>query len=196
MKLVIGLGNPGEEYRGTRHNAGSEALDRFINAHEAKWTHDAKRHAMVCKLRFGETDAILAKPLTFMNESGKAVQSLAGYYKVAPSDILIVQDEMDLAPGQLAFLAKGSNAGHNGIADIQEKMGTIGISRLRLGVGRPTPPMAKEAWVLGRSSKTDGKMISETMDRADEAIVDWIEHGLTKAMNRWNGSNPSSLPLV
>lgn len=180
MKLIVGLGNPGKEYVNTRHNAGFLALDQA--AEDASWSADAAHKADVAKAQFDGETVILAKPLTYMNASGEAVQSLASYYKVDPADILIVQDEMDLAPGTLSFLAKGGAAGHNGIASIQEKMGNDDITRLRIGVGRPTPPMAKEDWVLGKMEDAT----TATLLRAAEAIADWVEKGTEQAMNTWN----------
>jgi PTH1 family peptidyl-tRNA hydrolase len=117
-----------------------------------------------------------------MNASGEAVQSLASYYKVDIADILVVQDEMDLAPGALSFIAKGGAAGHNGIASIQDILGHDDITRLRIGVGRPTPPIAKEDHVLGNMDD----LTKETLPRAAEAITDWITKGTTHAMNTWN----------
>lgn len=180
MKLLIGLGNPGKEYVNTRHNAGFLAVDELVK--DAAWTKDALHKAEVAKLTVDGQSVIVAKPQTFMNLSGETVRGLASYYKVAMEDILIVQDEMDLEPGMLAFIAKGGAAGHNGIISIQEAMGTDSIARLRIGVGRPTPPIAKEDWVLGKIDEAS----QETTKRAALAMNDWITNGLEKAMNEWN----------
>jgi len=180
MKLVVGLGNPGKQYENTRHNAGFLAVDGLLN--DAAWTVDSARNASVAKLTVDGQSVIVAKPTTFMNLSGEAVRALASYYKVGPSDILIVQDEMDLQPGSLAFLAKGGAAGHNGIDSIHDALGRNDVARLRIGIGRPTPPMAKEDWVLGKLDEATLDAISRTT----QAINDWITKGLEKAMNEWN----------
>lgn len=182
MKLVVGLGNPGTEYARTRHNAGFLALDALADGIGARWTNDNKRSSLTAKTRIAGEDVLLAKPQTFMNASGEAVRLLSSYYKVPPEDILIVQDELDLEPGDMAFLRKGGTAGHNGISSVHEALGRTDVARLRLGVGRPTDRTPAERWVLG---PIDPKTLDATRE-APKAAVDWIEHGLAKAMNTWN----------
>lgn len=182
MKLIVGLGNPGTEYASTRHNAGFLAIDALAAELDARWTEDAKRYAMIVKTVVEDTAVMLIKPQTYMNASGEAIRALTSYYKIDPKDILIVQDELDLAPGRMAFLEKGSSAGHNGIASIHEQLGTTEIARLRIGIGRAAPPMATEHWVLG---KIDPLTI-DTTKRAPQAIRDWITKGMALAMNIWN----------
>lgn len=189
MKLIIGLGNPGKPYVGTRHNTGFEAVNRLAKELDATWSKDEKRHAEISR----QDDVIIAKPTTFMNESGQAVQSLASYYKVGLEDLLIIQDEMDLPPGRIAFLAQGGAAGHNGIEDIQEKMGNKEICRLRIGIGRPTSAQTKESWVLGKAMDDEREAWEKGVEKAGQAIQDWIRDGLAKAMNRWNTSVPGTL---
>jgi peptidyl-tRNA hydrolase, PTH1 family len=184
MKLIVGLGNIGKKYENTRHNAGFLAVDLLAEGLEASWTEDKKHNALIAKTSLHGETVLLAKPTTFMNLSGEAVQSLASYYKVDPKDILIVQDELDLAPGSLAFMSKGGDAGHNGISSIQERLGTNETARLRLGVGRPMGTMATEDWVLGKLDEATRKILPDARD----AILDWIAHGLAKAMNTWNRS--------
>ncbi|MFZ2804057.1 MAG: aminoacyl-tRNA hydrolase, partial [Patescibacteria group bacterium] len=176
MKLIVGLGNPGKEYEDTRHNAGFLAID--LLAGSLPWTNDKAHKALITKAKtpHGET-VMLAKPQTFMNLSGDAVQGLVSYYKVAPAELLIVQDELDLEPGMLAFLGKGGDAGHNGIASIQERMARSDIARLRIGVGRPVPPIKTEDWVLGKMDP----QTHETIKRAPAAMKSWVEEGLAKA---------------
>lgn len=186
MKLIIGLGNPGSDYAGTRHNAGFEVVDAIATANDAAWSEDAKRHALVARMTVDETPIILAKPTSFMNESGTAVQALASYYKVAPEEILVIQDEMDILPGKMAFIASGGAAGHNGITDIQEKMGRTDINRLRIGIGRPTGQVAKESWVLEKATGEDKEAITAAIKSGASAATDWATIGLAKAMNRWN----------
>jgi peptidyl-tRNA hydrolase, PTH1 family len=143
MKLIIGLGNPGNEYATSRHNAGFMVVETLADG--ATWASMPKLRADIAKIKtsffLGQT-ILLAKPTTFMNLSGEALRAISSYYKIAPEDILVIHDEMDLSPGSLAFLAKGGPAGHNGIISIHEQMGRTDIARLRLGVGRPAPPIA------------------------------------------------------
>lgn len=186
MKLLIGLGNPGKAYEHTRHNAGFDAMDALARSHGLDWTHSTKHRAIVAKGTISGVPVLLAKPDTYMNESGSAVQALLSYYKVAPEDLLVIQDDMDLPAGRLAFLANGGAAGHNGITDIQERLGTTAVARLRLGIGRPTGPIAKEDWVLGTPNAEDRKAIDETIENAVSAANEWITSGIANAMNAWN----------
>jgi PTH1 family peptidyl-tRNA hydrolase len=170
MKIIVGLGNPGSEYDGTRHNAGFLALDKLALAHGFSWTKDAKRKAMTAKGTIDGADVLLAKPLTYMNDSGEAVQSLLTFYKGEPKDLLIVHDEMDFETGRIAFLADGGHAGHNGVRDIQERLGRKDIPRIRIGIGRPMEPIAKEDWVLTKPRGEDEQRFLEGVDRAVEEI--------------------------
>lgn len=186
MKLIVGLGNPGKKYERTRHNAGFDAVDALAKASGLEGKEQAKHNAWIAKGAVGDVPVLLAKPTTYMNESGSAVQALLSYYKVAPEDLLIIQDDMDLLPSRMAFLAKGGAAGHNGIADIQERLGSDGIARLRIGIGRPTGQMAKEDWVLGTPDAEERTLIDGAVQNAAKAATEWITSGLNKAMNIWN----------
>lgn len=182
MKLVVGLGNPGKEYERTRHNAGFLVLDALAAEAGARWTEDKKRSSCTAKTRIEGTDVLLAKPQTYMNASGEAVRLLSSYYKVPIEDILIVQDELDLEPGEMAFLGKGGTAGHNGITSVHEALGRTDVLRLRIGVGRPNDRTPAERWVLGPLDPETSKTVGD----APKAVADWIRHGPAKAMNVWN----------
>jgi peptidyl-tRNA hydrolase, PTH1 family len=197
MKLIIGLGNPGKEYIGTRHNVGFSAVDVFAEDFDGKWTKDAKRKALVSKTTVGKTPVVLAKPTTFMNLSGEAVQALISFYKVKPEDILIVQDDLDLKPGRFKFAAAGSSGGHKGIESIYEQLGALGtkIARFRIGIGHPKDesanadtkssaahPKPVADFVLGPLSPEDAPNALDT----SSAMRDWIEGGLERASNKWN----------
>ena len=192
MKLIIGLGNTGKEYDGTRHNLGFEAVDAFVTDEEGAWKMDTKRKADVCKLDVGGMDVVLAKPTTFMNLSGDAVQALASFYKVGPENILIVHDEMDLPPGRIQFKQGGGDAGHNGVTSIIERLGTDAFARLRIGIGRPPDPslgcardgLPTPDFVLNKLSPEDAPNAIDTTS----AMRDWIEGGTNKASNKWNRS--------
>jgi PTH1 family peptidyl-tRNA hydrolase len=184
MKLIIGLGNPGKEYELTRHNAGFLAVNALAVSEDGVWKNDDKRKAEVCKIEVNGESVILAKPTTFMNASGEAVQALLSFYKVPLEDLLIVHDEMDVAPQQLRFKQGGGDAGHNGLTSIMESLGTDNFVRLRLGIGRPLgehrPPTSD--YVLGPLSPKDDLNILDVV----AGMRDWIESGTEKAMNRWN----------
>ena len=182
MKLIIGLGNTGKEYDGTRHNLGFEAVDAFVTDEEGAWKMDAKRKAEVCKLGVSEMDVVLAKPTTFMNLSGDAVQALASFYKVGPEDLLVVHDEMDLPPGRIQFKMGGGDAGHNGVTSIIERLGTDAFARLRIGIGRPDNQQPTPDYVLDQLSPEDAPNAIDTTS----AMRDWIEGGTDKASNKWN----------
>ncbi len=183
MKLIVGLGNPGKEYEKARHNAGFLAVDALAKELDLGWSHDAKRNADIAKGSIGGTRVIFAKPTTFMNLSGDAVQALVSYIKVKPDDILIVHDDMDFEPGKMAFKFGGGHSGHKGLASAIERLGTADVARLRIGIGHPTK-QTTEDWVLGKITKETMKAVN----RAPEAIQDWATQGLAKAMNSWNSS--------
>ena len=186
MKLIVGLGNPGKEYEGTRHNAGFMAVMHLAAERGLEWKNEPRRHAKIAQDSVNDETLLLAMPQTFMNESGSSVQGFAAFFHIATEDILIVHDEMDLEPGRIAFIGKGGHAGHNGVRDIQEKLGTSEISRLRIGVGRPTPPIAKEDWVLMKPKGDEKDAMADGVEQASQAIITWAEQGLTAAMNEWN----------
>src|SRR5512133_1263910 len=170
MKLIVGLGNPGKKYQGTRHNVGFMAVDAFAKEHHADWHEESSRKALIASCVIEETKVMLAKPQTFMNLSGDAVQAISSFYKIPPEQILIIQDEMDFDEGRIQFKANGGHAGHNGIRNLQERLGTQEIPRLRIGIGKPTPPIAPEDWVLGKLSSHDD---FSTLD-ITSGMRDWI----------------------
>jgi len=148
------------------------------------WAKETEFKAEVAKHFVGGERVILAKPQTFMNLSGQAVAALMNFYKAEISDLLVVQDELDLLPGQMAFMPQGGAAGHNGISSIFESLGRQDFARLRIGIGRPENKEIKtEDWVLGGLNQETEKRIME----APEAIEDWLTLGLQKAMTKWNG---------
>lgn len=183
MKLILGLGNPGKEYATTRHNAGFMALDALAILLETAWTKDAKRKAMIAKIKTPKTNAILAKPLTYMNESGQAARELINFYKIKGAEnLLVAHDEMDFEIGRMAFAKNSGAAGHNGVQSIMDELGNGGFSRLRIGIGRPEK-MKGEDWVL---SEMDTDLIELIRERAPEALSDWMDKGFEQAATAWN----------
>ncbi|MBD3251088.1 aminoacyl-tRNA hydrolase [Candidatus Uhrbacteria bacterium] len=183
MKLIVGLGNIGKQYDGTRHNVGFEVLDHFVEEYDGTWSEESKRHARIALVQVGKERIVCAKPTTYMNRSGAAVQAIASFYKLDSNDLLIVHDEMDLEPGRIQFKQGGQAAGHNGVSDIQRALGTTDLQRLRIGIGHPIPPeMRAEEWVLGPLSPDQAPNALDIV----AAMRDWIEEGLESAANRWN----------
>ncbi len=188
MKLIVGLGNPGKEYIGTRHNAGFELVDRLADKLQASsFKPETKFKSEIAEARVGTEKVLLVKPQTFMNASGEAVQALTAFYKLDLKDVLIVHDEMDYSPGVFAFSIGSGPAGNNGIASIQEMLGTKDIARLRIGIGRSSASMANEDYVLNKPTLEERLAIDSAMEKCLQAAEQWITEGLTKAMNSWNG---------
>lgn len=185
MKLIVGLGNPGKAYAGTRHNIGFDVVDALAKDMEATFRTDKSLKAEIAETRLGSEKVLLAKPTTFMNLSGDAVRSIVSFYKIPLEDVLIIQDEMDYAPGTFAFSIGNGPGGHNGITSIQESLASKNFARLRIGIGRPSVE-AKEDYVLGRMSNAERSAMTARFQDMLHAIKDWMDKGLTKTMNVWN----------
>ena len=191
--LIVGLGNPGREYRETRHNIGFMLLDRLavkLNAHFTR----LQSKALVAGASFSprpegsnEYKIILAKPQTFMNLSGQSVQGLVHFYKLPLTNLLVAYDELDLPVGTIRIRPDGGSAGHKGMTSILERLGTDDFARLRLGIGRPPGQMQAPDYVLQEFSNPDLAIVSETLSRAAEAVLVFILEGLDSAMNKFNG---------
>ncbi len=182
--MVVGLGNPGSEYVGTRHNMGFKVIDRLA---EMLGVDVGKKKFASCfgQGQFGDKKLILLKPQQFMNRSGQAVATAVGFYKLSVSELLVISDEMALVPGAIRLRAKGSAGGHNGLADIIEKLGTNEFARLRVGIGL-SGMIDSVGYVLGKPSKDDRQLLDEAIDRAAEAVKCWVENGTEAAMNEFN----------
>lgn len=185
MKLVAGLGNPGETYRGTRHNVGFEVVD--VLARRAAATFEtAPADALQAKWRHADGLVILAKPLTFMNLSGSAVGALCRFYKVALPDLLVVCDDVNLPLGRLRGRASGTEGGHNGLRSVAELLGTIDYSRLRVGVGRGDERRDLADHVTARFEADEQSGIDAAIARAADAVETWVSHGMPAMMNLFN----------
>ena len=190
MKLVVGLGNPGSEYDGTRHNIGFEILDRF--ASKLGWPQIAKKRFDgltldgIVETTHGSEKILLLKPLTYMNLSGKSVQAAMSFYQLAPADIVIVLDDLALPCGRLRLRGAGSSGGHNGLKDIERALSTSEYPRLRIGIDPAPPPVAGKDYVLGRFTTEQRKLLEPAIDRACGAILTWIDKGIETAMSQFN----------
>jgi PTH1 family peptidyl-tRNA hydrolase len=189
MKLIVGLGNPGPKYRGTLHNVGFDVVDALAQRHGVTWD-SAPADALIAKVRnlgnFGDNGMLLAKPLTFMNLSGRAVGDLQRYFKIEPSDLLVVTDDVNLPAGQLRARRGGSAGGHNGLKSIIELLGTDQFPRLRVGVGRGDPRRDLADHVLGRVDGDDKDILAEATALAAEAVELFVTQGIEDVMNRYN----------
>jgi PTH1 family peptidyl-tRNA hydrolase len=183
--LIAGLGNPGRKYHKNRHNAGFHCLDRLAETY--RLTFDTKRdQAKVALGRVAGRRVVLAKPQTFMNDSGKAVGALARFYRVDPGQVLVIYDELDLPQGTLRLRPRGSAGGHRGMLSIIEHLGTREFPRLRVGIGRPPGRLPPKAYVLQDYSVDEWVLMSEVYNRAVDAIECLIVEGIAEAMNRFN----------
>jgi len=186
VKLVAGLGNPGERYRATRHNVGFEVIDELARRHAASF-EAAPADALQARWRVDDEVVLLVKPLTFMNISGEAVGALSRYYKVPLGDVLIVCDDVNLPLGRLRLRSSGTEGGHNGLRSVMQELGTIEYARLRIGVGRAEDSRRALAdYVLARFDAEERPGIERAVARAADAVETWVSHGVGQAMNVFN----------
>ncbi|HXT71212.1 MAG TPA: aminoacyl-tRNA hydrolase [Vicinamibacterales bacterium] len=186
MKLVAGLGNPGKQYRGTRHNVGFDVVDLLATEHRLEYLA-APVDAVFARWRRADGDDVLVmKPLTFMNLSGGAVAGLARYYRIETPDLLIVCDDVNLPLGRLRVRATGTEGGHNGLRSVAEVLGTIDYPRLRIGVGRGDVRRELGDHVLARFEPEEQPGIEAAIARAADAVETWIADGVAKTMNVFN----------
>ena len=172
IKLIVGLGNPTAEYEHTRHNAGFWFLDELAWQWKAAFKNEKKFFGDVARVARPEGDVWLLKPDTYMNLSGKAVQALANFYKIQPEEILVVHDELDIDCGAIRFKLGGGNGGHNGLKDIQAKLGTPQFYRLRLGIGHPGDKHLVVGFVLNKPSTAERELIDRAMANSLRAMDD------------------------
>lgn len=186
MKLIAGLGNPGRDYRGTRHNVGFEVVDLVASRHGGSW-EAAKVDGMIARLRMADGEsALLLKPLTYMNLSGEAVQGIAHYFKIDTPDILIVADDVNLPLGRLRARKTGTEGGHNGLRSVAQILGTIDYPRLRVGVGRGDSRCELADHVLSRFDADEIPGIEAAIARAADAAETFVTSGIDVVMNRYN----------
>ena len=187
MKLIVGLGNPGREYRDTRHNIGFLVLDELARRHQLTFSMGPSQVSdSVIAKRHGTHPAMLAKPLTFMNRSGDAVAGLARYYDLEPSDLLVVVDEVALPFGRLRARPRGSTGGHNGLKSIIERLGTTEFARLRLGVGRGDTRRDLADHVLSVFEPGERAELESFVPRAADAAELFVVENIAAVMNRYN----------
>ncbi|MDQ3070984.1 MAG: aminoacyl-tRNA hydrolase [Acidobacteriota bacterium] len=190
MKLIAGLGNPGSQYRGTRHNVGFEVVDALAARHGAAFGA-AKVDGLTAKVRTAAgAEMLLLKPLTYMNLSGEAVQGLAHYFKIAVPDILIVTDDVNLSLGRLRARKTGSEGGHNGLRSVAQVLGTLDYPRLRIGVGRGDTRRDLADHVLSKFDESEIPGIEAAIARAADAAEAFVAEDIDAVMNTYNRSDP------
>ncbi len=186
MKLIAGLGNPGRQYEATRHNVGFDVLDRLARRHAPGQVARSRFHGAVVEASIESETVLLLKPTTYMNRSGQSVSEAVGFYKLdSATDVLVIVDDMALACGSIRLRADGGPGGHNGLIDIEQRLGTDGYARLRIGID-PPGEVPGESYVLGRFRPEQRELIEPALEEAVDAAVCWVGHGITETMNRFN----------
>ncbi|HZR25795.1 MAG TPA: aminoacyl-tRNA hydrolase [Vicinamibacterales bacterium] len=189
MKAIVGLGNPGSEYKGTRHNVGFEVVDELAR----RWKTTLKKWKSIADVAIvKEHDAVLVEPRTYMNNSGSAVQAVMTFYKITPPDVLVIVDEVQLPLAKLRLRPSGSAGGHNGLKSVIEHVGTD-FTRLRIGVERGDRDRDLADRVLSRFDSSERDAIDRAVQRAADAVELFIVEGIGPAMNRFNGAEDNTL---
>jgi PTH1 family peptidyl-tRNA hydrolase len=182
IRLIVGLGNPGPEYEHTRHNAGFWWVEAATQKLGGTLVFDRNYHGLVARINRPEGPIWLLQPMTFMNLSGKAVAPLARFFKIAPAEVLVIHDELDLAPGQLKLKQGGGAAGHNGLKDILAQLGSPDFWRLRIGIGHPGNRAEVANWVLRKPPLEDRLLINKCVDDSLQALPELTDGAMDKAM--------------
>ncbi|STO53702.1 peptidyl-tRNA hydrolase [Canicola haemoglobinophilus] len=187
IKLIVGLGNPGDKYADTRHNAGEWLIERLARRFNLNLSAEAKFSGKTARAVINGQEIRFLIPTTFMNLSGKAVGALANFYRIQPDQILVIHDELDLPPGVAKIKQGGGHGGHNGLKDIIAQLANNkNFYRLRIGIGHPGDKNLVASYVLNKPSPTDWQLIDRTLDEATDSVEILIKEGITKATNRLN----------
>lgn len=184
--MVVGLGNPVDEYGGTRHNIGVEVVERLARRHHTSLSRNRRVRCNVAEVRHGDRRVVLVVPLSFMNTSGTPVQQAAAWYGIPPRRLVVVHDDLDLDVGVLRLKAGGGHAGHNGLRDLDRALGTRDYLRVRIGVGRPPGRMPPRDYVLRRFHPNEREIIDVTVEDAADAAAMLVADGLETTQNRYH----------
>ncbi|AQQ70095.1 Peptidyl-tRNA hydrolase [Limihaloglobus sulfuriphilus] len=185
VKLIAGLGNPGSKYQGSRHNAGFDVIDILAKELGCE-VREKKFSGLFGCCSFEGCKIMLLKPQTYMNLSGQSIATVKGFYKLELNQVLVVADDMALEPGRIRLRAAGSAGGHNGLADIIEKLGSNRFARLRVGIGQSSYPDSRD-YVLSRPQGQEAQLLKESFNMAAKAVKYWMQYGINKAMTEFNG---------
>ena len=187
LHLIVGLGNPGAEYAKTRHNAGFLLLEKLAACWKADWTKERRFNARIARAGYGEARVLLCQPQTFMNLSGEAVGALKDFYQLPLKRLLVVLDDADLPLGEIRLRARGGNGGHHGLESIGQHLGSREFARLRMGIGRKDGAREITDYVLGKFDSSETALMKKVLDRAADQVECWLDAGIEKAMNQFNG---------
>lgn len=190
LKLLVGLGNPGSQYERTRHNVGFWVMDDVATRYQVGFREDRRFHGAVAMLDRGRGGVCLLKPGTFMNRSGQVVAALAKFFKIEPPQILVVHDDLDLAPGNVRLKFGGGHGGHNGLRDVIACLGGADFYRLRFGIGHPGDRSAVIRYVLESPSKTEGELVRNAIERALSYLPEILDGRFNDAMNGLHATAP------
>ena len=185
MKLIVGLGNPGNKYNGTRHNVGFEVIAELARRHVIGLPK-SKFHGELAETNIKNQKSLLLCPLTYMNASGQSVREAVDFYKLSFEDLLIICDDLNLKTGRLRLKPSGSAGGQNGLKDIIRVLGGQSFPRLRIGIDRPPPKWETANYVLGKFDEEEKIVIQRAIDKAADAVESWIDSGIQIAMNKFN----------
>ncbi|MDY0410004.1 aminoacyl-tRNA hydrolase [Virgibacillus soli] len=185
MKCIVGLGNPGRKYKKTRHNIGFLVIDELANRHKLKLNKEKYNGLYVVEQLNGEK-VLLLQPQTFMNLSGESIRPFMDFYKISPSEVLVIYDDLDLPTGKIRLRQKGGHGGHNGIKSTILHLGTKEFNRLRIGIGRPDTPIPVVDYVLGKFHKNEADAVTQGIIQAADACEMWLQKPFLEVMNEFN----------
>ena len=183
IKVVVGLGNPGDKYSGTRHNIGFDVMDKLGDHFNLSWQN--KYNAEYAEHNINGEKVYFLKPLTFMNLSGDSIVQLVNFYKISPSDVFVIHDEMNIDYGKMKIRRNGSAGGHNGLKSIIERLGSQEYPRLKMGIGKD-PSKDVVSYVLGKFTPKEKEIYDEFMDKGAEAVLSVLDKGIDKSMSTFN----------
>ena len=187
LRLIVGLGNPGAEYAKTRHNAGFTLMEILAARWKANWASERRFNARIARSERNAVRVMLCQPQTFMNLSGEAVGALVNFYQLPLTGLLVAVDDADLPLGEIRLRAGGGSGGHHGLESIEQHLGANDFARLRLGIGRADGAREITDYVLGRFDAGEAARLEKVFGRAADQIECWLDDGIEKAMNRFNG---------
>jgi PTH1 family peptidyl-tRNA hydrolase len=189
LYLIVGLGNPGKEYDGTRHNVGFALVEKLASGWRGDWELKRKFNSRLAQVDRDGRRLVLCEPQTYMNASGEAVAGVADYYKLSPAQVLILVDDADLPLGTIRLRPNGSSGGHHGLESIEQHLGTRAYARLKIGIGRRAQDGRQiSGYVLGRFAGDAKKIVEQVLERASQQVECWLSDGVQAAMNKFNGA--------